>query len=29
MECEYMNYYFTGALILAFIILALCGGPIR
>ena len=27
MECANMNYYFTGALILAFILLAFIGGP--
>jgi len=29
MEYAYMNYYFTGALIIMFILLAFFGGPPR
>jgi hypothetical protein len=29
MEYAYMNYYFTGALIIMFVLLALFGGPPR
>jgi len=29
MEYAYMNYYFTGALIIMFILLAFLGGPPR
>jgi hypothetical protein len=29
MEYAYMNYYFTGALIVAFVLLAFFGGPPR
>jgi hypothetical protein len=27
MEIVIMNYYFTGALIIGFLFLAICGGP--
>jgi len=27
MECQRMNYYFTGLLIVMLVTLALCGGP--
>jgi len=29
MEYQKLNYYFTGALIIAFILLAFLGGPVR
>jgi len=29
MEYQKVNYYFTGALIIAFILLAFLGGPVR
>jgi predicted nucleic acid-binding Zn ribbon protein len=29
MECAKMNYYFTGALIILMVLLALYGGPAR
>ncbi len=29
MEYAYMNYYFTGILIIMFVLLAFFGGPVR